>query len=62
MQKADLTGATCAEILIEKALEPPARSALDETVSKAATELERLKAEKQRLLSLTLKGCFQTGR
>jgi len=27
-------------------------------VAKAATELERLKAEKQRLLSLTLKGVF----
>jgi hypothetical protein len=44
--------------LIEKALEPPEGSPIDEMVSKAATELERLKAEKQRLLSLTLKGVF----
>jgi DNA invertase Pin-like site-specific DNA recombinase len=44
--------------LIEKALEPPERSPLDEMVAKAAAELERLKAEKQRLLNLTLKGIF----
>ncbi len=44
--------------LIEKALEPPERSPIDEMVAKAATELERLKTEKQRLLSLTVKGVF----
>ncbi len=44
--------------LIEKALEPPERSPMDEMVAKAATEIERLKAEKQRLLNLTLKGVF----
>ena len=44
--------------LIEKALEPPGRSPMGEMVAKAATELERLKAEKQRLLSLTLKDVF----
>jgi hypothetical protein len=44
--------------LIEKALEPPERSPMDEMLAKAATELERLKTEKQRLLSLTLKGVF----
>jgi DNA invertase Pin-like site-specific DNA recombinase len=44
--------------LIEKALEPPEGSPIDEMVAKAALELERLKAEKQRLLSLTLKGVF----
>jgi hypothetical protein len=44
--------------LIEKALEPPERSPIDEIVAKAAMELERLKAEKQRLLSLTLQGVF----
>ena len=44
--------------LIKNALEPPERSPIDEMVPKAATELERLKAEKQRLLSLTLKGVF----
>ncbi len=31
---------------------------MDEMVAKAAVELERLRAEKQRLLSLTLKGVF----
>ncbi len=44
--------------LIEKALEPPERSPIGEMVVKAATELQRLKTEKQRLLSLTLKGVF----
>jgi len=44
--------------LIGKALEPPERSPIDEMVPKAALELERLKTEKQRLLSLTLKGVF----
>ncbi|MFL6449685.1 MAG: hypothetical protein ACJ746_18685 [Bryobacteraceae bacterium] len=44
--------------LIEKAFEPPERSPIDEMVGKAATELERLKAENQWLLSLTLKGVF----
>jgi hypothetical protein len=44
--------------LIEKALVPPERSPMDEMVAKAARELERLKAEKQHLLSLTLKGVF----
>ncbi|MGH9632865.1 MAG: helix-turn-helix domain-containing protein, partial [Bryobacteraceae bacterium] len=44
--------------LIEKALEPPDRSPTNEMVAKAGVELERLKAEKQRLLSLTLKGVF----
>ncbi len=43
--------------LIEKALEPEG-SPIDEIVAKAASELERLRAEKQRLLSLTLKGVF----
>jgi DNA invertase Pin-like site-specific DNA recombinase len=44
--------------LIEKALAPPERSPIDEMLAKAAMELERLKTEKQRLLSLTLKGMF----
>jgi hypothetical protein len=44
--------------LIEKALEPPERSTMNEMVAKATTELERLKTEKQRLLNLTLKGVF----
>ncbi|HSU58513.1 MAG TPA: hypothetical protein VLI55_04300 [Bryobacteraceae bacterium] len=44
--------------LIEKALEPPERSPMDEMVAKAATELDRLKTEKQRLLNLTLRGVF----
>ncbi len=44
--------------LIEKALEPPEKSPIDEMVAKASTELERLTAEKQRLLNLTLKGVF----
>ncbi len=44
--------------LIEKALEPPEQSPMHEMVAKAAIELERLKTEKQRLLSLTLKGVF----
>ncbi|MBV8069677.1 MAG: hypothetical protein JO270_07220, partial [Acidobacteriaceae bacterium] len=43
---------------IEKALEPPDRSPLDEMIAKAGIELERLKTEKQRLLSLALKGVF----
>src|SRR6185437_5582119 len=44
--------------LIEKALESAERSPIDEMVAKAATELERLRTEKQRLLNLTLKGVF----
>ncbi len=45
--------------LIDKALEPPPeRSPMDEMLAKPATELERLKAEKQQLLNLTLKGVF----
>jgi hypothetical protein len=47
--------------LIEKALAPPERSPIEEMVAKAVTELDRLKAEKQRLLSLTLKGVFSDG-
>lgn len=44
--------------LIERALAPPERSPREEMMAKAGRELERLKAEKQRLLSLTLKDVF----
>jgi Recombinase zinc beta ribbon domain/Recombinase len=39
---------TVLSLLIEQPLEPPARSPIGEMVAKAATELERLKTEKQR--------------
>jgi DNA invertase Pin-like site-specific DNA recombinase len=44
--------------LIEQALAPWERPSIDEKVAKAAMELERLRAEKRQLLSLTLKGLF----